>query len=129
MLESAGLADRLIIRDERKRFLTELAGIEEPERKRHIIGRLFVQVQEEAMREYGIKEEHWLLGQGTIYPDTIESGGKSGKAALIKTHHNRCEEIRKLIEKGRVLEPLTELYKDEVRQLGEALGLDVHLTQ
>lgn len=128
-LSSLGLSDRLRIRDERRRFIDALSGVYDPEKKRKIIGGLFVEVQREAMQDYGIDENHWLLGQGTIYPDTIESGGKSGKAALIKTHHNRCEEVRRLIEKGRVIEPLAEFYKDEVRHLGDALELDRHLTQ
>jgi GMP synthase (glutamine-hydrolysing) len=129
LLASLGLADRVHIRDERKRFLKALNRKVKPEQKRFIIGRLFVDIQREAMREYGIDEDHWLLGQGTIYPDTIESGGTSGQAALIKTHHNRCEEILHLIQKGRVIEPLAEFYKDEVRHLGEALGIDRRLTQ
>lgn len=129
LLSSLGLNDRLRIRDAKERFLTALADEHKPEVKRQIIGRKFVEEQEAAMKEYGIDESHWLLGQGTIYPDTIESGGKTGKAAVIKTHHNRCEEIQRLLEKGRVIEPLAEFYKDEVRHLGEALGLDRLLTQ
>lgn len=127
-LESLGLLHRLKIRDESKRFLRGLAGVTDPEEKREIIGRLFVEVQAEAMVEYGIDSDHWLLGQGTIYPDTIESGGDNGKAALIKTHHNRCREIRELMERGRVIEPLSEFYKDEVRELGLELGLRPELT-
>lgn len=122
-LESLGLADRVKIRDESERFLSALAGEAEPERKRQIIGRLFVKVQEEAMRELGINENEWFLGQGTIYPDTIESGGATGRAAVIKTHHNRCAEIQHLIERGRVVEPLTDFYKDQVRRIGTRLGL------
>jgi GMP synthase (glutamine-hydrolysing) len=80
------------------------------------------------MRQFGIDPDHWLLGQGTIYPDTIESGGDSGRAALIKTHHNRCDEIRELIRQGKVIEPLSEFYKDEVRALGLELGLSARLT-
>jgi GMP synthase (glutamine-hydrolysing) len=64
----------------------------------------------------------WLLGQGTIYPDTIESGGTK-HASQIKTHHNRIEAVQKMIEAGLVIEPLKDLYKDEVRLLGEELGL------
>jgi GMP synthase (glutamine-hydrolysing) len=127
-LASLGLADRLMVRDASALFLDKLRGVMEPEQKRHIIGRLFVEIQSEAMRAYGIDPEHWLLGQGTIYPDTIESGGAAGRAALIKTHHNRCEEIRELMRQGRVIEPLAEFYKDEVRQLGRALGLAPRLT-
>ncbi|MCD6177339.1 MAG: glutamine-hydrolyzing GMP synthase, partial [Candidatus Cloacimonetes bacterium] len=63
-----------------------------------------------------------MLVQGTIYPDTIESGS-TDKAAKIKTHHNRVSEIEKLIEEGRIIEPIKELYKDEVRKLGDELGL------
>lgn len=129
MIEHLGIADRVRVRDEKTRFIGKLSGVVDPELKRHIIGRAFVEVQQEAMRDYGIDEKHWLLGQGTIYPDTIESGGSTGAADVIKTHHNRCEEIRHLIEKGRVIEPLRELYKDEVRTLGQSLGLSAHLTQ
>ena len=64
----------------------------------------------------------WILGQGTIYPDTIESGG-TAKAAVIKTHHNRVAGIQKLIEAGRIVEPLSSFYKDEVREVGRELGL------
>lgn len=127
-LASLGLEDRLIVRDASEIFLKRLRGITEPEQKRHIIGRLFVEIQSDAMHEYGIDEDHWLLGQGTIYPDTIESGGAGGRAALIKTHHNRCKEIRELIRQGRVIEPLADFYKDEVRKVGRALGLAPRLT-
>src|SRR5262249_9698507 len=90
--------------------------------------RLFVEIQAQAMQQLEIDPDHWLLGQGTIYPDTIESGGDTGRAAVIKTHHNRCGEIRHLIEQGKVIEPLAEFYKDEVRALGRELGLSAHLT-
>jgi GMP synthase (glutamine-hydrolysing) len=109
--------------------LKSLEGKIDPEEKRQIIGRLFVEIQAQAMRDFDIDPEHWLLGQGTIYPDTIESGGDSGRAALIKTHHNRCDEIRELLRQGKVIEPLAELYKDEVRALGRELGLSAHLTE
>jgi GMP synthase (glutamine-hydrolysing) len=128
-LSGLGLADRLMVRDASALFFEKLRGVVAPEEKRHIIGRLFVQIQSEAMHEYGIDSKHWLLGQGTIYPDTIESGGAAGRAALIKTHHNRCAEIRELIRLGRVIEPLSEFYKDEVRQVGNALDLPPRLTQ
>lgn len=128
LLSSAGLGDRLKIRDESDRFLNALKDETDPERKRKIIGRLFVDVQTEAMQEYGIDHGEWLLGQGTIYPDTVESGGVGASTALIKTHHNRCDEIQELIAAGKVIEPLTEFYKDEVRQIGQELGLDKKLT-
>ncbi len=65
---------------------------------------------------------HWILGQGTIYPDTIESGGTE-KAALIKTHHNRVAGIQQLLAAKRIVEPLSAYYKDEVREIGRELGI------
>ena len=101
------------------RFFDALRGVEDPEAKRKIIGRLFVEVfDEEAQKLEGVK---WLA-QGTIYPDVIESaGGKTGKAHVIKSHHN----VGGLPEKMnfRLLEPLHELFKDEVRRIGVELGL------
>ena len=76
-----------------------LAGVTDPEQKRHIIGEEFVRVQERIIESRHLLDEHWILGQGTIYPDTIESGG-TAKAAVIKTHHNRVAGIQKLIESG-----------------------------
>lgn len=102
-------------------FLRELAGVSEPEQKRAIIGRLFVEVLREKLRTLDLGD-NWKLVQGTIYPDTIESGGTKN-AALIKTHHNRVPEIQAMIDRGLVVEPLRELYKDEVRLLGRELGL------
>ena len=93
-----------------------------PERKRKRSSATFIAVQEDEFARLGLREEEWLLGQGTIYPDTIESGG-ARHSAKIKTHHNRVERIQRLIEQGSVLEPLVEFYKDEVRVLGEQLGL------
>ncbi len=83
-----------------EQFLSALAGVTDPEQKRHIIGEEFVRVQERIIESRHLLDEHWILGQGTIYPDTIESGG-TAKAALIKTHHNRVAGIQKLIESGR----------------------------
>jgi GMP synthase (glutamine-hydrolysing) len=103
-------------------FFARLAGVTNPEGKRRIIGDTFIAVQEEEFARLGLRDEEWMLGQGTIYPDTIESGGAK-HAAKIKTHHNRVERIQALIEQGKVIEPLVELYKDEVRVLGEQLGL------
>jgi GMP synthase (glutamine-hydrolysing) len=111
-----------------KQFLGALAGVTEPERKRHIIGEEFVRVQERIIDARHIFEENWILGQGTIYPDTIESGG-TAKAAVIKTHHNRVAGIRKLIESGRIVEPLKSFYKDEVREVGRELGLPAELLE
>src|SRR5438552_5589858 len=103
-------------------FFGRLAGVTHPERKRAIIGDTFITIQEEEFARLGLRDDEWMLGQGTIYPDTIESGG-ARHSAKIKTHHNRVERIQALIERGRVIEPLVELYKDEVRVLGEQLGL------
>lgn len=101
------------------RFLNALAGVTDPERKRKIIGNMFIEVfDEEAEKLTDVK---WLA-QGTIYPDVIESaGGKSGKAHVIKSHHNvgGLPEHMKL----KLCEPLRELFKDEVRKLGLELGL------
>ena len=106
----------------RGRFLSALKSVAEPEEKREIIGRIFVELQDEVLERKEFADHDWMLGQGTIYPDTIESGG-SANAAVIKTHHNRVQRIHELIQEGRVLEPLTEFYKDEVRLLGRVLGL------
>jgi GMP synthase (glutamine-hydrolysing) len=100
-------------------FLSALSGVQDPEEKRKIIGRLFVEVfQREAKR---VKNAKWLA-QGTIYPDVIESAGaKTKKAQTIKSHHNVGGLPETLHLK--LLEPLRELFKDEVRELGLALGL------
>jgi GMP synthase (glutamine-hydrolysing) len=103
-------------------FLQALDGVCDPEHKRRIIGEQFVKVQERILREGHFLDGHWILGQGTIYPDTIESGG-TARADVIKTHHNRVAGIQRLIETGRIIEPLTQFYKDEVRRIGRELGL------
>jgi GMP synthase (glutamine-hydrolysing) len=108
------------------RFLGALAGARDPEKKRRIIGEEFVRVQEEIVDSGHFAEGDWILGQGTIYPDTIESGGTKN-AAVIKTHHNRVEGIQKLIESGAIIEPLSSFYKDEVREIGEELKLPAEL--
>ena len=107
--------------DAEAQYLQELEGVVEPEAKRLIIGKLFVDIANKELAELEENEELMLV-QGTIYPDTIESGS-TDKAAKIKTHHNRVNEIEKLIEEGRIIEPIKELYKDEVRKLGDELGL------
>jgi GMP synthase (glutamine-hydrolysing) len=107
-------------------FLGALAGVRDPERKRHIIGEEFVRVQERIVESRHLLDGHWILGQGTIYPDTIESGGTE-KAAVIKTHHNRVPGIQRLIDAGRIVEPLRSYYKDEVREIGRELGLPAEI--
>jgi GMP synthase (glutamine-hydrolysing) len=109
-----------------QRFLGALEGITDPEKKRNIIGEAFVSVQQEILESGHFLDQNWVLGQGTIYPDTIESGG-TAKADLIKTHHNRVAGIQKLIAEKRLIEPLHLLYKDEVRELGRELGLPADL--
>ncbi len=113
------LGVRAIHVDAASQFLGALAGVTDPEQKRKLIGREFVEVfQREAAQ---VKDARWL-GQGTIYPDVIESaGGKTKKATNIKSHHNVGGLPETLHLK--LLEPLRELFKDEVRELGLALGL------
>jgi len=110
------------VEDARAEFLGALSEAAEPEKKRHIIGQQFVDVQQRVLQSERFLEGAWILGQGTIYPDTIESGG-TAKADLIKTHHNRVPAIQKLIDENRIIEPLTQFYKDEVRAVGKQLGL------
>ena len=113
------LGVRVIRVDAGQRFLAALAGVTDPEAKRKVIGRLFIEVfEEEAAR---LPDVRWLA-QGTIYPDVIESAGsKTGKAHVIKSHHNvgGLPEHMKL----KLIEPLRDLFKDEVRRIGLELGL------
>jgi GMP synthase (glutamine-hydrolysing) len=110
------------VEDAGEQFLSALKSAVQPESKRHIIGEEFVRVQQRILESEHFMDGHWILGQGTIYPDTIESGG-TAKADLIKTHHNRVAGIQKLIDEGRIIEPLASFYKDEVRVIGRQLGL------
>ena len=114
--------------DAESQFLTQLSGVSDPEAKRKIIGREFVEVfKAEAGKLKNDQARHvaWLA-QGTIYPDVIESGGaRSKKAVTIKSHHNVGGLPAELGLK--LLEPLRELFKDEVRELGIALGLPAHM--
>ncbi len=119
-LKKRGLEKNLHDVDASDQFLKNLAGSIEPEMKRKIIGETFVDVcRKEAER---LSLDSCVLAQGTIYPDTIETGGTK-RADVIKTHHNRVPLIQRMIDQGLVIEPLAELYKTEVRELGEALGL------
>ncbi len=102
-----------------ERYFAALAGVEDPEAKRKIIGRLFVEIFEEESAK--LSDVKWLA-QGTIYPDVIESAGsKTGKAHVIKSHHN-VGGLPEHMKLG-LVEPLRELFKDEVRRLGVELGL------
>ena len=109
--------------DARERFLGGLAGIEDPEQKRKVIGNLFIDIFEEQAKDCSRSDSHvkWLA-QGTIYPDVIESAGsRTGKAHVIKSHHN----VGGLPDymQMKLIEPLRELFKDEVRRIGMKLGL------
>jgi GMP synthase (glutamine-hydrolysing) len=110
----------LIYVDASKRFLDKLKKVEDPEKKRKIIGKEFVAVFMEEAKKIGKFD---FLAQGTLYPDVIESVSTKGPSDTIKSHHNRVPEILKLIKSGKVVEPLKELFKDEVRELGVKLGM------
>ncbi|KAL8452990.1 hypothetical protein Emag_002076 [Eimeria magna] len=103
------------------RFLLALKGVTDPEQKRKIIGALFIEVFEEAVKAKNLQAKGTFLLQGTLYPDLIESKSYRGPSHTIKTHHN----VGGLPERMnlKVLEPLRDLFKDEVRDLGRALGL------
>jgi GMP synthase (glutamine-hydrolysing) len=115
-------AKSFAVEDARNQFLGALSGLAAPEAKRHAIGEEFVRVQQRILESEHYLDGQWVLGQGTIYPDTIESGG-TAKADLIKTHHNRVAGIQELIDEGKIVEPLASFYKDEVRAVGRQLGL------
>lgn len=104
-----------------ERFLNRLAGVTDPERKRKIIGEEFIRVFEEEAKKIGKVD---FLVQGTIYPDVIESG--TGNAAVIKSHHN-VGGLPEHIEFKEIIEPLRDLFKDEVRKAGLELGLPEHM--
>jgi GMP synthase (glutamine-hydrolysing) len=118
--------NNLQICDAGKDFLRELQGVSEPEKKRNIIGETFLKIKDSEMARLSLNVNDWIMAQGTIYPDTIESGGTEN-ADSIKTHHNRVQGVLDLQEKGLLLEPLADLYKDEVRILGEELGIPKQL--
>ena len=107
--------------DAETRFLLKLAGVDDPERKRKIIGEEFIRVFEEESKKIGAVD---FLAQGTIYPDVIESG--SSQAAVIKSHHN-VGGLPDYVDFKEIIEPLRMLFKDEVRQLGRELGLPEYL--
>ncbi len=116
------LGIELVCVDASARFLAALAGVTDPERKRRIIGHLFIEVFEEEARRIGAERGSVdFLVQGTLYPDVIESISVRGPSATIKTHHN----VGGLPERMRLrlVEPLRELFKDEVREVGRRLGL------
>ena len=135
--------DNFIVEDASESFLSAIAGITDPQKKRMAVGENFITVRDAVVKaqhleadEYGSDDSqkrlastesmHWMLAQGTLYPDIIESGGTKN-SHTIKTHHNRVEGIQKLIEQGMIIEPLKDLYKDEVRAIGKKLGLSDEL--
>jgi len=107
-------------------FYKNLEQVYEPEAKRNIIGQTFLDVKDEQIAKLNLNSDEWLLGQGTIYPDIIESSG-SQNAQKIKTHHNRVDAIKRMVEQGLVVEPLIDFYKFEVRQIGRLLNLPPNL--
>lgn len=115
---------RLVVADERDRFLSALAGVTDPETKRKIIGREFIRAFEDAARKVAGEHGVDFLVQGTLYPDVVESGGGEG-AANIKSHHNVGGLPDDL--QFTLIEPLRTLFKDEVRAVGTELGLPDHI--
>jgi len=120
-LEKEGMENLMVV-DATSDFLEELKNMTAPEAKRKAIGDTFLWVKDREMARLDLNPHDWMIAQGTIYPDTIESGGTKN-ADLIKTHHNRVDAVLELMEQGLLLEPLADLYKDEVRLLGEELGI------
>ena len=112
-----GLGMNLVKADAQELFLSRLAGVAEPEQKRKIIGAEFISVFEKEAKKIGAVD---FLVQGTIYPDVIESG--KGKSAVIKSHHN-VGGLPSVVDFKEIIEPLRDLFKDEVRRLGTELGL------
>lgn len=115
--------DNFIIQDASASFIQAVSNMTDPQKKRIAIGETFIKVRDDVVKALHLNDEEWLLAQGTLYPDIIESGGTQN-SNTIKTHHNRVEGIQKLIAQHKVIEPISQLYKDEVRNIGKALGLD-----
>ncbi|NLO24278.1 MAG: glutamine-hydrolyzing GMP synthase [Fibrobacter sp.] len=120
-LEAEGMKN-LQVCDASEEFLEALQGITAPEEKRKIIGATFLKIKDREMERLHLDPSQWIIAQGTIYPDILESGD-SDKSNLVKTHHNRVQEVLNLMDQGLLIEPLMDLYKDEVRVLGEELGI------
>src|SRR5574344_493000 len=115
-----------IVEDASESFLKAIAGLTDPQKKRMAVGENFITVRNEVVAKQHLDEDKWMLAQGTLYPDIIESGGTKN-SKTIKTHHNRVAGIQELIAKGLIIEPIRELYKDEVRAIGKNLGLNDEL--
>ena len=109
-----------IVEDASESFLKAIAGLTDPQKKRMAVGENFITVRNEVTARQNL-DDTWLLAQGTLYPDIIESGGTKN-SHTIKTHHNRVAGIQELIAKGLIIEPIRDLYKDEVRAIGKKLS-------
>ncbi len=118
--------DNFIVEDASESFLEAIKGLSDPQKKRMAVGENFITVRNEVLKKQNLNESEWLLAQGTLYPDIIESGGTKN-SKTIKTHHNRVDGIQSLIEKGLIIEPIKDLYKDEVRAIGKKLALSPDL--
>lgn len=118
-LEKAQISNNLHFVSASEIFLSNLTGVIEPYRKREIIGRTFIEVHDRLVSELG--NEKMMIGQGTIYPDTVESG--TDGSARIKLHHNRHPLVEEKRLSGELVEPLVDLYKFEVRAAGRELGI------
>lgn len=118
--------ENFIVEDASESFLKAIAGLSDPQKKRMAVGENFITVRNEVVAKQHLDEDKWLLAQGTLYPDIIESGGTKN-SHTIKTHHNRVQGIQDLIARGLIIEPIRDLYKDEVRVIGKKLGLDDEL--
>ncbi len=114
-----------IVEDASESFIKAIAGLTDPQKKRMAVGENFITVRNEVTAKQNL-DDSWLLAQGTLYPDIIESGGTKN-SNTIKTHHNRVAGIQELIAKGLIIEPIRDLYKDEVRSIGKKLGLSDEL--
>ena len=117
----------LTVEHAEEQFLTALAGVTDPEQKRHIIGEEFVRVQERIIESRRLLDEHWILGQGTIYPDTIESrrhrqGGAHQDASQPRGRNSEADGVR-----AASWSRCKSFYKDEVREVGRELGLPAEL--
>ncbi len=115
--------NNFIVKDASESFLKAVEKLTDPQKKRMAVGENFISVRDAVVAEQKLDEEKYMLAQGTLYPDIIESGGTKN-SHVIKTHHNRVDGIQKLIAKGLIIEPLKDLYKDEVRAIGKKLGLE-----
>ncbi len=114
--------ENVVARDYGRHFLESVEYIVDPQEKRRRIGATFIRMRDSFLQELELDPSEWMLGQGTLYPDIIESGG-TDHANVIKSHHNRVAEVEQLLKSGEVVEPLKDLYKDEVREVGSLLGL------